>query len=74
MFLGLRLTEGISEKDFFETFQKSIHEVYPGLIAKLKKQGLIICEPEDENGNRIKLSDFGLDVSNVVMAEFLLTE
>ena len=74
MFLGLRLTEGISEKDFFETFQKNIHEVYPGLIAKLKKQGLIICEPEDENGNRIKLSDFGLDVSNVVMAEFLLTE
>lgn len=74
MFLGLRLTEGISEKDFFETFQKSIHEVYPGLIAKLKKQGLIICEPEDENGNRMKLSDFGLDVSNVVMAEFLLTE
>lgn len=74
MFLGLRLTSGILAKDFEDTFGKTVEEVYPGLTEKLEKQGLLLCK-RDENGKTegIRLSEFGLDVSNVVMAEFLLT-
>ena len=74
MFLGLRLIRGILFREFEENFGKSVEEVYPGVIGKLKEQGLLteIC---DEQGNRtgICLTQFGLDVSNRVMAEFLLT-
>lgn len=74
MFLGLRLTEGVSLKEFEDTFGRTIEEVYPGLTEKLEKQGLLLSQRE-ENGRRkrIYLSEFGLDVSNMVMAEFLLT-
>ncbi len=72
MFLGLRLTEGISLKEFERTFGKSIYEVYPEVIEKLVNQELLV-EKKGTKGNvqRLALSSFGLDVSNVVMAEFL---
>ena len=74
MFLGLRLIRGILFREFEENFGKSVEEVYPGVIGKLNEQGLLteIC---DEQGNRtgICLTQLGLDVSNRVMAEFLLT-
>lgn len=74
MFLGLRLVRGILFREFEENFGKSVEEVYPGVIEKLKTQGLLadVC---DEQGNRtgICLTQLGLDVSNRVMAEFLLT-
>ena len=74
MFLGLRLTEGISVKEFEDTFGKTIEEAYPGLLGKLEQQGLLLCKRKaNEERERICLSEFGLDVSNVVMAEFLLT-
>ncbi|MGN0377403.1 MAG: radical SAM family heme chaperone HemW [Suilimivivens sp.] len=73
MFLGLRLIRGVSFDEFESVFGKTIDEVYPGLIPKLEGQGLLICE-YNKNGrrDRIRLSEFGLDVSNTVMAEFLL--
>lgn len=74
MFLGLRLIKGVSFKEFEAAFGRTIDEVYPGLIKRLEDQGLLICE-YDEKGEKahIHLSEYGLDVSNVVMAEFLLT-
>lgn len=66
MFLGLRLTEGISEKRFFKTFGKKLTDVYPGITENLIREGLLIQE-----GDRIRITEFGLDVSNHVMAEFL---
>lgn len=66
MFLGLRLTEGVSEKCFFKTFGKKLTDVYPGITENLIREGLLIQE-----GDRIRLTEFGLDVSNHVMAEFL---
>lgn len=74
MFLGLRLTEGISLKAFFNTFGKTLDEVYPGLIERLVSQGLLlITYGKNKEAERIFLSEYGLDVSNRVMAEFLLT-
>lgn len=73
MFLGLRLTEGVSFDEFEKAFGKTIDEVYPGLTDKLKARGLLICRYGDKGEKKqIYLSGFGLDVSNVVMAEFLL--
>lgn len=66
MFLGLRLTEGVSKKRFFKTFGKKFTDVYPCISEKLIREGLLVQE-----GDRLKLTELGLDVSNRVMAEFL---
>ena len=66
MFLGLRLTKGVSKKEFEEAFSISIYDVYAREIEELTKDGLIIDEKEV-----LYLTDFGLDVSNVAMAKFL---
>lgn len=67
MFLGLRCIAGISRSQFFEKFGKDIEQVYGNVIAKYTKSGHLICD-----GDRVMLSDKGLDVSNTIMAEFLL--
>ena len=74
MFLGLRLTCGVSFREFEESFGKSVEEIYPGVIERLENKGLL-CISHDEQGKQtgICLTEFGLDVSNRVMAEFLLT-
>lgn len=67
MFLGLRTMRGIEEKKFLKEFGVCIQEIYGDVIEKYKKQGLLL-----EHGGRIFLSECGIDVSNVVMADFLL--
>lgn len=75
MFLGLRMTEGVCREDFWETFQRSIDEVYPGLVDKFCRMGLLQCRQEKASGKEyIALTERGLDVSNIVMAEFLLSD
>ncbi len=74
MFLGLRMMSGVSKREFENLFGQSIDQVYPELVEKLIGEGLLkrltITETGDE---RIALTDFGIDVSNQVMAEFLLS-
>lgn len=67
MFLGLRLTQGISAQDFHKRFEISLDSIYGSVIKKMIKQNLI----KQENG-RIKLTNRGIDVSNRVFQEFLL--
>ena len=69
MFLGLRLTEGVSTAKFRELFGKEITEVYGEVIAKYEKMGLLEMEPMT---GYLRLTEKGLDVSNTVMADFLL--
>ena len=71
MFLGLRLTDGISAKVFADTFGVPIEEVYGEVLKRLKKQELIVW---DDQSQRISLTARGVDVSNYVLAEFLLEE
>ena len=68
MFLGLRLTEGVSRETFFQVFQTSIEDVYGPVLVRLQKQGLL------ETGERIRLTPYGRDISNYVMAEFLMDD
>lgn len=74
MFLGLRMTGGIKEREFQKLFGRTVDQVYPGIVDKYVKNGLLqrtfdIWEGEE----RIALTDRGIDLSNVVMADFLLT-
>ena len=67
MYLGLRKTEGISRTAFQDYFQKSLDEIYGTVIEKLNDEKLLECD-----GDRVRLSHRGMDVSNCVLAEFLL--
>lgn len=110
MFLGLRMTEGVSPAEFHGLFGQSIWEVYGGVIQKNIRDGLLafVTDPGDEtsgtvmtgdenmgsnnrksadsgvcetdsgrrhglcSGGRLALTERGLDLSNYVMAQFLL--
>ena len=67
MFLGLRMTQGVSKKEFQEYFGTAIENIYGEVLKKYKKQGLLL-----EESGRIFLSREGVHVSNAVMADFLL--
>ncbi len=69
MFLGLRMMCGVDCRAFFHKFGRRMEEVYGAVIEKLISQGLLISE-----GGYVRLTDKGIDVSNYVMAEFLLDE
>ena len=69
MFLGLRMMRGVSGSDFYEKFGLNMWNVYGKVMQKLKDQGLIVFD-----GTSVRLSDLGIDVSNVVLSEFLLDD
>ena len=74
MFLGLRMMRGGSAGKFSDLFGKTIEQVYPGIVEKYCRQGLLQKIPEQGSGEvRIALTERGIDVSNVIMADFLLT-
>ncbi len=66
-FLGLRMTSGIDAKIFHERFGENIFEVYGKVIEKNFKLGLLKVD-----GDKIFLTPRGFEVSNVVLADFLL--
>lgn len=67
MFLGLRMTEGVSKAEFQEYFGNAVEKIYGEVLEKYKRQGMLA-----EKENRIFLTRAGIHVSNVVMADFLL--
>lgn len=67
MFLGLRMMCGVSREDFYERFNKDIYEVYGTVLNNYIDQGYMAAI-----GDRIILTDKGIDVSNVILADFLL--
>ena len=67
MFLGLRMTKGVSKAEFLEGFGTPIESVYGNVLDKYKSVGLL-----EEKEGRIFLTRAGIHVSNGVMAEFLL--
>lgn len=67
MFLGLRLTEGVSFDRFRTRFGRELYEIYGTQVRELTDVGLLA---EDATG--IRLTRRGIDVSNVVFEKFLL--
>lgn len=67
MYLGLRMMKGISKSRFKELFHIDIEDVYGNAINKLVDEKLLLVE-----GDCVKLTSLGIDVSNRVLANFLL--
>ncbi len=68
MFMGLRLMEGIEISEFKRRFNKEIFEIYYEAIKNNVKKGLLINDSE-----RLYLSERGVELSNYVMSDFILT-
>ena len=66
MFLGLRLSEGVSLPDFECEFGQSLESVYGDAIADLVRLGLL-----KRNGSVITLTRRGILLSNQVFARFV---
>lgn len=67
MFLGLRIKEGISSKEFSRRFGLPLEVIYGDVIRDLENQALLSAT---ESG--FMLTERGVDISNYVMAKFLL--
>lgn len=67
MFLGLRMTKGVSRSEFLNRFNKDIYEVYGPVINKYVTEGFMV-----EEGDSIRLNDRGIDVSNIILSDFIL--
>ena len=69
MFLGLRLMRGVSAKDFEERFGITMQEQYGTVIDNYVEQGYLTWNQE-----RLRLTECGIDVSNRIMADFLIED
>lgn len=69
MFLGLRLTAGISEENFRQSFGTSLDAIYGTVLKRLTEEKLLVREK-----GTLRLTDYGTDISNYVLAQFLLDE
>lgn len=69
MFLGLRIIEGVSIKEFERKFNRPLREVFGKPIEKLEQQGLL-----EVNGDLLRLTRKGVFLGNTVFQEFLLGE
>ncbi len=67
MFLGLRMTRGVSGSQFYERFGLNMWNVYGDVFRKLQENHLIEVEMP-----WVRLSELGVDISNYVLSEFLL--
>lgn len=67
MFLGLRMTEGVYRTDFERDFGIPVEAVYGTVLQRLQEEQLLI-----KREGRIFLTERGQDVSNYVLAQFLL--
>ncbi len=67
MFLGMRMMKGVSKMLFMQQFGESMDSIYGPVLKKYEESGHIITE-----GDNVRLSEAGIDVSNVVFADFII--
>ena len=68
MILGFRMTEGVSDAEFYDRFGARIAEVFKEPLRRHLEIGTL-----EETEGKIRLTSYGLDVANAVMADFLIT-
>lgn len=66
LFLGLRKIQGISVKEFEDTFEQTLEECYGENIARMQNEQLLTMED-----GFLKLTKKGIDISNFVFVEIL---
>lgn len=69
MFLGLRMTEGISEKKIEENFNVRLMDIYGDILQKYEETGFM-----EHIETKWRLTRKGIHVSNHILADFLLDE
>lgn len=69
MFLGLRMTDGISEKNFEENFNVRLMDIYGDILQKYEETGFM-----EHIETKWRLTRKGIHVSNHILADFLLDE
>ena len=69
MYLGLRMTEGVSEIDFEQNFGQKLENIYGSVLKKYKETGFL-----EKIGTNWRFTRKGIHVSNHILAEFLLDE
>ena len=67
MFLGLRMIRGVSRRDFRERFNKDMFSVYGQVINHYTDDGFMEVDED-----YVRLTDAGIDVSNIILSDFLL--
>lgn len=65
IFLSLRLNEGLNTKEFYEKYKIRFENKYSKVLQKLISNNLI-----EWNGENVRLSRRGMDISNQVFIEF----
>ncbi len=69
MFLGLRMSDGIKKEEFKKLFGRSIDTVYGDVISKSIQEELLYMDE-----SHLYLTEKGIDLSNMVLARFLLED
>lgn len=67
MFLGLRMMKGVSGSEFLGRFGQNMWNIYGDVLNKLEEQKLI-----EVDAPTVRLTELGIDVSNMVLSNFLL--
>lgn len=67
MFLGLRMTGGIEKGRFYQTFGFTVDNIYGNIVRMLVEAELLVDTP-----TKLYLTERGIDLSNYVLAQFLL--
>ena len=63
-----KMTEGVTEQDFAAAFSLSLRDVYGEILDKHVNDGFLATDGR----GRYFLTDRGAEVSNVVLADYLL--
>lgn len=66
MFLGLRMMEGVSKQEFTESFAKDMDAMYGDALQKWIQLKMMV-----QSGDTVRLTDAGIDVSNIVLSSFV---
>ena len=75
MFLGLRMTDGVSEREFERRFGLPLEEKFRDVVNKHLAQKVLCRLPDEklpQTDTRLALTEYGLDVANYVMADYIL--
>lgn len=67
MILGLRMMKGIEKDKFYQRFGETMDEVYGDVLKKYIDWNLL----ELTQDNRVRFTEQGISVSNIVLADFL---
>lgn len=68
LFMGMRLVEGISLSRFKSRFSEDVMDIFGDVIRRHQNEGLLIVE-----GDRMRFSEKGMDLSNYVLSDMILT-